>query len=505
MIRIRTRTTLALALCGVIAAVSPAAALDAESFQENITVETLENGLTVIAYERHTSPTVSFLTFVDAGGSQEVPGITGLAHMFEHMAFKGTTRIGTTDAKAEKKAMAAVDDAYTAWATERDRKGGPDEARLSELKAALEKAQEAAGEFITTNEFPEIIERAGGSGLNAGTGKDATQYNYSLPANKIELWAYLESERFLDPVLREFYKERDVVQEERRMNYESNPIRRALEQHLCVSYIAHTYGTPNIGYMSDLERFTREDAAAFYKKYYVPSNMTVAVVGDFKRAEVMPILKKYFSRIPAGPTPPPLRTFQPPQIAEKTLILPEESQPIYLEGYHRPEAMHPDDAIYDALADLLSSGRTSRLYRSLVRDKQVAASAGAFNGLPGDKYPTTFTFFGVPTPDHSNDEVQAAIREEIEKLKSEPVTDEELQMVKTRSKANLIRGLQSNMGIARQLAYYQVRFGDWRELFENVERIDKVSKEDIMRVAEATFVPTNRTVTQVVNKDSVSE
>jgi predicted Zn-dependent peptidase len=431
-----------------------------------------------------------------------VPGITGLAHMFEHMAFKGTSRIGTKDYAAEKKALDAVDRAYAAWAAERERPGGGDPDKLAALKKALEQAQDAANEYVVKNEFGEIVDRAGGVGLNAFTNADTTGYMFSLPANKVELWAYLESERFLDPVFREFYKERDVVQEERRMRTESQPIGRLIEQFLVTSFTAHPYGQPTVGWMSDLQSFTREDAAAFHAAHYVPSNITVAIVGDVKAAQVLPIVRKYLGRLPARPAPPPLRTAEPPSIAEKSITIPDPSQPVYVEGYHRPAVTHPDDAVYNAIADVLSNGRTSRLYRSLVRDRKIAAAAGAFNGFPGTRYPHLVLFYGIATPGHTNDEIREAIRAEIDRITAEPVTAEELRKVKTRAKADLTRGLDSNMGLAIQLATYQARAGDWRELFRAVEKIEKVTAEDILRVARATFVPTNRTVGMIVNQQT---
>jgi predicted Zn-dependent peptidase len=323
-----------------------------------------------------------------------------------------------------------------------------------------------------------------------------------MPSNKVELWAYLESGRFIDPVFREFYKERDVVMEERRLRTESSPGGRLFEQFTATAFYAHPYKQPVVGYMSDLMSFTRQDAEVFYRKYYVPSNITIAIVGDVKSEEVLPIVETYFGRMPAGPKPEPLRTVEPKQTAEKSVVLVDPAQPVYMEGYHRPEGTSADDAVYDVIADVLSSGRTARLYRSLVRDKKIAAGAGAFNGLPGTKYPTLIVMRAVPTPGHTNAEVQAAIREQLERLKTEPLTDDELKMVKTRAKASLIRSLDDNSGIADQLTYFQARYGDWREMFKTVERLDKVTKEDVMRVASATFVPTNRTVGTIENADA---
>lgn len=498
----RFRIGAILALSVALLAGLPATALDLATFEKNLKEHRLANGLTVLVYERPTAPVVSFFTHVNVGSAQEVPGITGIAHMFEHMAFKGTTSIGTSDWPAEQKALALVDEAYHAYDLERRRAGGPDPKRLDELKKAWKDAQEAADRYIVKNEFGEIIDREGGTGLNAGTSSDQTVYFYSLPANKVALWAYLESERFRDPVFREFYKERDVVMEERRLRTESQPTGRLMEQFLASAFLAHPYGQPVVGHMSDLMSFSREDAEAFRKTYYVPSNITIAIVGDVKDADVMPIVESYFGRIPAGPTPPALRTEEPKQIGERTVTIPDRSQPFYIEGYHRPAVSDPDDAVYTAIADLLSTGRTSRLYRSLVRDRKIAAQAVAFSGFPGDKYPSLMAFLAVPTPGHTNEEIQKALREEIEKLKRDPVADDELAMVKTRAKAGLIRGLQSNTGIARQLATSQALLGDWREVFREVDRIERVTKEDIQRVARATFVPTNRTVAMIVNESA---
>jgi predicted Zn-dependent peptidase len=498
----RHRSPLLAMLVLLVAAVRPVAAQDIASFEKNLTVHKLKNGLTVLIYQRPVAPVFSFFTYVDVGATQEVPGITGLAHMFEHMAFKGTSVIGTKDFAAEKNALASVDASYHAYDAERQKPGGPDPAKLDTLKKAFKDAQEAADRYIEKNEFSRIVDRAGGVGMNASTSSDQTVYFYSLPANKVELWAYLESSRFLDPVFREFYKERDVVMEERRLRTESTPTGRLFEQFTATAFTAHPYKQPVVGYMSDLLSFTREDAEAFYRKYYVPANMTVAIVGAVKPEEVIPIVETYFGRIPAGPKPEPLRTIEPPQTAEKSVVLSDPSQPVYLEGYHRPDGVSPDDAIYDVIADVLSSGRTSRLYRDLVRDKKIAAAAGVLNGFPGSKYPALFGVRAVPTPGHTNAEVQAAIREQLERLKVEPITDAELKQVKTQAKADLIRSLDSNQGLARELAVTQARKGDWREMFTYLDKLDKVTKDDVMRVAKSTFVAENRTVGTIEHADA---
>ena len=467
---------------------------DLASFEKRVTVKTLANGLTLVVCERSEVPVFSFFTHVDVGADREVPGITGLAHMFEHMAFKGTDAIGTTDYAAEKAALENVERTYAAFEAERRRRVGRDEKKAAEAEAAWKAALAEANKYVVSNAFGEIVEREGGVGLNAFTSSDETGYFYSLPSNRLELWAYLESERFLKPVMREFYKERDVVHEERRLRTDSQPVGRLLEQFLAAAFTAHPYGQPVVGWPSDLDTFSATDAAAFHARYYVPSNMTIALVGDLKAAEVWPIVETYFARLPSAPKPSPLRTVEPQQTAERQVVIKDPAQPFYLEGYHRPAYLHPDDAVYDVLQDLLSSGRTSRLYRSLVRDKRIAANASGFSGFPGVKYPSLFAFFGVPTPGHTPQEVQAAIRAEIERLKTEDVPEAELEMVKTRTRANLVRGLDSNQGLAVQLGLSQARYGDWRGLFQEVDRIQKVTAADVRRVANDTFVEANRTV-----------
>src|SRR3984957_17024171 len=345
-----------------------AAAQNVASFEKRITVKKLPNGLTILICERPEAPVFSFFTMVDAGSAQDPQRRTGLAHMFEHMAFKGTDTIGTTNYAAEKPALEKVEIAYAAYITERDKNVGRDEARLKQLEKAWQDAIAEADKYVVPNQFGKIIEQNGSEDLNAFTDYDETAYHYSLPANRLELWAYLESERFLHPVMREFYKERNVVIEERRMRTDSNPNGRLEEQFDAAAFEAHPYHRPTIGWISDLNYFSATDAKKFFDEYYVPANMVVAVAGDVKAADVLPILEKYFGRWPPSENPDETTTKEPSQNSERKVVLKDKSQPLYLEGYYRPDYMSKDDAVYDAITDLMSEGRTSRLYRALVRD-----------------------------------------------------------------------------------------------------------------------------------------
>ncbi len=359
-----------------------ALAQDVASFEKRITVKKLPNGLTLMICERPEAPVFSFYTLVDAGSTQDPMGATGLAHMFEHMAFKGTDKIGTTDYAAEKPALEKVEVAYAAYIAERDKTVGRDEAKLKELETSWKDATAAADKFVVGNAFGKLVEQNGGEDMNASTSYDETEYHYSFPENRLELWAYLESERFLHPVLREFYKERDVVIEERRMRTDSNPFGRLIGQFTEAAFAAHPYHRPTVGWMADLNSFSATDAQKFFEKYYVPSNMVVAVAGDVKASETLPILEKYFGRLPAHPQPDEITTTEPPQNSERKVVLKDRAQPLYLEGYHRPDYRSKDDAVFDAITDLMSEGRTSRLYRSLVRDKKIASFSAGFSGLP---------------------------------------------------------------------------------------------------------------------------
>ena len=472
---------------------SGARAQDLKSFEQRTTTKVLPNGLTLVVCERPEAPVFSYTTFIDAGDVNDPSGESGLAHMFEHLAFKGTSQIGTKDYPAEKLALAKVEAANDAYEAENLKAVGRDPQKLVALKKAFVEAQAEAHKFVVPNQFTDVAERNGATGVNAETSLDNTEYFWSMPENRLELWAWLESGRLADVVPREFYKERDVVVEERRMRTDSNPIGRLVEQFLATAYVAHNYGRSGIGWPSEVSQINATEAMAVHKKYYVGSNIVVVVVGDVKASEALPMLEKYFSKVPAGPKPEEMTTVEPKQFAEKTVVIREQTQPFYIEGYHRPDYRDPDDAVYDAISDIMSNGRVSRLYRSLVRDQQIAAEAEGFSPFPGDKYPGLFAFYAVPVPGHTPAEMRDAIHKEIDKLKTADVSDEELAMYKTRTRADLLRGLADNQGLANTLAEYQTRFGDWRELFRQLDKVDKVTKADIRRVANQVFVASNRT------------
>jgi predicted Zn-dependent peptidase len=494
--KIRTNVIcMSILFCAMAAAIlEPATAQDLAAFEKRMTESTLDNGLKFLVLERHEAPVVSFHTYADVGAVDEVQGITGLAHLFEHMAFKGTRTVGTKDYEAEAKAMAEIDEAFLALKAEQRKGERADTARLEQLQKQMKEAQEKAQQYLVHDEYEEVFSREGSAGFNAYTSQDATQYIVSLPANKVELWMMMESDRFANLVLREFYKEKDVVMEERRLSVESQPIGRLLEEFMAVAYKAHPYGDQVVGHMSDIETLTRAEAEAFFSKYYAPSNLTVAIVGDVDPDQIKQLAEKYFGRIPSGPKPDPVETVEPPQLGERRVVVEDQAQPFVLIGYHKPDVHHPDDAVFDALTDIVGMGRTSRLYKSLVKEKKIAVYASGFQGMPGAKYPSLFLFYAYPATGRTNQELEEAIYEQIERLKNELVTPEELAKAKTRARAGLIRQLDSNSGLAAMLTFYEVVTGDWRNLFRQLDKIDKVTAKDIQRVAKEYFTTKNRSV-----------
>lgn len=475
-----------------------------EDFENKVTEFTLDNGLTFVVVKRPVAPVVSFATFVNAGGANEPVGHVGMAHIFEHMAFKGTQTVGTTNWDKEKVALQKMDDTYQQWLAEKYQPL-PDSSRLDTLWSQFKDYQEQAKQFVVNNEFSKIIERNGGTGINAQTSADETVYYYSLPENRIKLWFRLESDRFKNPVFRRFYKEKKVVREERRSRYETAPTGKLYEEFLTVAYTAHPYGRPVIGWHSDIEATTIEDARQFFNTYYVPSNMTIGIAGDVDPQHIKELAQKYFGSLKSGPKPPPVYTKEPEQRGERRFTIQGQSQPFLLMGYHTVNAQNPDAKALNLLGSILARGRTSKLYQHLVQDKQLALGFQLLNGVPGTKYETMFAILGAPNKGLSVDTLETAVLNEIQKIKEGNVTKEELERARTNARANLVRGLDSNSGLARRFAEAEAQQGDWRKVFTDLKELNQVTVDDITRVANKYFTKDNRTVGVIVNQDSTEE
>lgn len=470
-----------------------------KEFEKKVTEFTLANGLHFILAERHEAPVVSFHTYVDAGSVDDHSGATGIAHMFEHMAFKGTETIGTTNWPEEKKALAAIEAAYDRLEAESNKGPKADPQKVKSLEMAVQAAIERAQTFVIPNEYPRIIEENGGAGLNASTGYDATEYFYSLPSNRIELWFLLESQRFLQPVFREFYKERDVVREENRMRVESSPQGKLLEDFGATAFEAHPYRNPPSGWPSDIVNLRLSDARKFFEKYYVPANITIGIVGDVQPAEARRLAERYFGPLAAHPLPPRVHTEEPPQPGPKTAVVESPTQPLMVIGYKRPDQYDKDDPVFDIISEILSSGRTGLLYQDLVRDKRLALEAETGDSYPDSRYPNLFLFFIAPALGHTIEENQKALDELLTRFEAQKVDAETLARVKTKARAGVIRRLDSNPGLASLLTAYYAAYGDWRKLFTSLDDLDKVTAEDVQRVARQYFVTPSRTVAYTVN------
>jgi len=498
---VRTPKLLLLPLALSVATLFPARNLpaqDLQAFQKRVTEFTLPNGMHFIVLERHEAPVVSFHTYVNAGSVDDPKGLTGLAHMFEHMAFKGTDTIGSTNWPAEKKAMDEIERVYDLLEAEQNKLSRADPEKIKKLEADVHEAVEKAASYVVPNLYPRIIEENGGVGMNAGTSEDSTDYFYNFPANRVELWFYLESARFLHPVYREFYKERDVVREERRMRIESDPQGKLMEQMLATSIAAHPYRNMPGGWASDIEHLRVRDAEKFYATYYVPGNITMAIVGDVDPARAKTLAETYFGRLKKAPLPSPVTTVEPEQEGTKTAQIESPAQPMEFVAYHRPDQQDKDDSVFEVISGLLSMGRTSVMYRDLVRDKKIALAAGAEESFPGGKYPNLFFFYLIPSLNHTTAENEKELDVIIANLQKEKVDPEALSRVKTRTRANLIRQLDNNASLAQMLTEYYANFGDWKKLFTSLDDIDKVTADDVQRVAKQYFTPDNKTVAQTV-------
>jgi len=471
-----------------------ASAQSLKEFEKKVTEFTLPNGLHFIIAERHEAPVVSFHTYVNAGSVDDPSGETGIAHMFEHMAFKGTETIGTTNWPEEKKALDAIETAYDRLEAEENKGPKADKAKIMALEQQVAAAIEHAQMYVIPNEYPRLIEENGGVGMNAGTNYDSTEYFYSLPSNRIELWFLLESQRFLHPVFREFYKERDVVQEENRMRVESNPQGKLVQDFTATAFEAAPYRNPPGGWPSDVANLRIAEAKAFFEKYYVPANITTAIVGDVNPVEARRMAERYFGPLPKRPLPDLPHTEEPPQAGPKTAVVYSPSQPLLVLGYKRPDQYDKDDPVFDIVSEILSGGRTGLMYEDLVRDKKLALEVEAADTFPDGRYPNLFIFFIAPSLGHTIEENQKELAALLERFKAEKVDAQTLARVKTKARAAVVRRLDNNAGLASLLAANYAAYGDWRKLFTSLDDLDKVTADDVQRVARKYFVTESQTL-----------
>lgn len=480
-------------LCWVALCTTGVFAQDLKEFEKRVSEFTLANGLHFIVLERRQAPVVSLVTHVNVGSANDPAGKTGLAHMFEHMAFKGTPHLGTKNWEQEKQALERIENVYDRLEAERSKGPRAASETLKKLEEELKAAIEEANRYVDQEAYSRVVQENGGVGLNAATSVESTVYFYSLPSNRLELWFLLTSQVFRQPVMREFYKERDVVREERRMRMESNVQGKMMEALLNVAFLAHPQRSL-IGWASDIENLRAKEAEEFFRRYYVPANMVMALAGDVDPQQVRRLAELYFSALPPGPPPPRIITEEPVQEGERRVAIETPSQPLIYIGYKRPAATHPDDAALAVLAGALSSGRTGILYKELVEQKKLALAAFAGADFIGRRYPGLFVFICAPAMGKTAEENEKAIEQIIERLRRDKLEEAVLRRVKNQVRAGLIRALDSNMGMAQQLASHYALYGDWRKMFTRIQEIEKVSADDVLRVARTYLTESGRTV-----------
>ena len=388
----------------------------ATKLEEKVKEHIFANGMKLLVVERHNAPIFSAYITLGVGSVHETSQTRGAAHLLEHMLFKGTKTLGTTDYAAEKPLLEQIEQVGSQidWLR---LDPDADAAQLAELEKQLAALQQEHKKYVVKDEFSRIYSENGGTGYNAFTSKDQTTYLINLPANKLELWAAIESDRMKNPVLREFYTERDVIMEERRRSYESKPSGMLYENLVANAFTLHPYRNPIIGWDSDISNLTLAETRDFLQRYYAPINTVICLVGDVDFEQAVAMIDRYFGDIDSGTPVPPVAAVEPEQKGEKQIRIDFDAEPQMAIAYHKPTLPSREDYVFDLIDMLLSDGPTSRLYRSLVIEQQLAVSVGTY-GAPGSRYPNLFVVSAAPRFPHTVEEVEQAIYVELERLAS---------------------------------------------------------------------------------------
>ena len=466
-----------------------------QNFQKNVKKVTLPNGLRLLMIRRTYAPTVSCYIKFRAGSADETDASSGIAHMLEHMLFKGTHTVGTRDFKKEEKYIRVTNK----WAARMDYwRREAIKAREADDQAALEKAQKEimkwqsrlsllngmSREFVVNDEDSYLYGLHGQRGFNAYTSRDLTNYQVNLPANRLEVWARLESDRLKNSVLRDFYTERNVVAEERRMRTDNVAQRLLFERYMALIYGAHPYGRPVIGPMDSIQFLNYEQAYKFYRKYYAPNNTVIALVGDIKFDETEALVRKYFGDMKTRPI---ARTkAAPPRVREKPvrLELKRKGSPVQLISWFKPNFPDPADLHLTILGEVLAGGRDSRLHQKLITEKKIATAINIYTGYPGERFTNLFMVYAVPAPGKDYNTLESEILKILNEVKTGGVQAEELERVKNKLQSDFIFGLRSNSGLADELSKYELIVDDYRALFKFYAGLESVTSADIQNAAK---------------------
>ena len=469
----------------------------AQDLADRVTEYTLDNGMRVLFVTQDAAPVIAINLMFDVGGADEPDGLGGVAHMVEHMAFKGTRSIGSYDPIAEQNALAALEVAELAL--QYAEKNGTD-ADIQAAQAYFEQKREAAQALGAASAIDDLLSSNGGINLNASTSYDRTSYVLELPANRLELYARIYADVLSEPVFRYFYEERDVVREERRSRNEDDPQGVLFEAFLAEAFQEHPYGRSLIGSAQEIESYSATEAQAIFDLFYKPHRAVLAIVGDVNPEEDIKIIERYFGALPAGEDFSPTFTPEPAQTVERRVTVTYDAEPQLVIGYHKPTYPNPDAYTLDLVDAILSSGRTSRLYRRMVTQDQTALDVFTTSAYPGNRFDNLFLFYGLPRAPHTTQELEAAFYDEIETLKTTLVSPEELEKVKNQVRASTIRSLASNSGLASNLAYNELFAGGWERLTDDLALYEAVTAEDIQRVVQTYFTEQNRTVGTLVEE-----
>ncbi|MCB0317254.1 MAG: insulinase family protein [Bdellovibrionales bacterium] len=456
-----------------------------KDLENNVKFYQLENGLRVILYRRDFAPVFAGVVSVRVGGVDEKVGSTGISHMLEHMAFKGTEEVGTKDFTKEKKILDQIEELAK-------NSNGARELSSEQLEKWQQLHQELS-EIWDSEAFTRLYRERGASEQNATTDKELTNFFVNFPKNAFEFWAWMESERLLNPIMRQYYKERDVVMEERRMRYDDDPEGSLYEQLLATAYLTHPYRNPVIGFPEDISGVTANQTAEFHKKYYVPERIVVSVVGDIVPENAIKVIRKYFGRLPKADNPAFTDVIEPPQIEQRKFVLTRDASPSLAIAYHKPNYPHPDDPAISMMLEVLAGSSVSPMYEELVKKRQVAASLDFHEG-PGAAFPNLVMFFVSAKHPHTNKEVLKNFDAVFERFKKHGTTQEELDNAKRATAVEYLIHLTSNMSLAKNFASSELIYNNWKALVDWYEKSMAVTKEDILRVSNQYFAENSRTV-----------
>jgi predicted Zn-dependent peptidase len=443
--------------------------------ESKVHLHTLPNGLRVIFYERGLAPVFSGAVVVRVGGVDEADGESGISHLFEHMAFKGTRTIGTRDFERERRLLAELETIAA--------ESSAGNALSDQQRERWQTIQKQLQEVWITDDFSRKFDEQGVVGLNATTDKEMTKYFSSLPRSAFEFWCRMESDRLRSPILRQFYQERDVVLEERRMRYDDDPGGKLYETLLSLAYTRHPYRNPVIGYESDIRGLTATNLEAFRHRYYVPSNIVIALVGRVNPAEDIKVIEQFFGDLPAAPAPARWSKGEVGSQGEKRFVVRANAAPQVIVAYHKPNYPHVDDPPISVMHEILAGGKVSPLYLELVQRRQVAADISIAEA-PGVASPNLFLFASSLKNPHTTEDFVEVFDSVITKFLSTGPTQEQLEIAKRSIQMSFLQQLNSSQSIALDLASSELLFGSWKAQLDWIEKAMKVTVDDVRRVAE---------------------